>query len=743
MKRMTARFLALLLCAVMLLPLLCFPADVQAAANGKEHGTIIVSLGDSYSAGEGIEPFYKQNLPDDGRFMEDDWAAHRSEKSWPGMLTLPMVDGMMREHRDTNWYFAAASGAVTDHIRFTGEWKEDEKRCEGEFVKDYSRGTHTGFVKLPGQLDIFKTEGLDPNDVDYVTITIGGNDLGFVEVLEKAHNFLGKSELADFINDKLSHFYDTGNAHDNIKAAYQRIRDAAKNAAIIVVGYPELLAPTGGGLDIYPGEAEMINYAVRVFNQRLELLVRECAAEGMNIHFVSVEEAFRGHAAYSDDPYINPFYYGPRLKDQDLEEWGKCSAYSMHPNEKGAAVYAACVQAKINELEGATRQIVMVLDASDSMSGNPLEQTKEASRKFLDTVLPENAAVGIVTYSSDATRWCNFSMNAEYLQQGVNDVHTFSNTNIEAGLREAATMLSGKADKKIIVLMSDGAANNGRTGDDLIAYADELKKQGIIIYTLGFFHDVSSRAEPQRVMEGIATDPYHYEVENAEDLKFFFGDIADQINGTPFVYVRIECPVDVSVTYDGETLSSLEDSCNTRTSFGQLSFEDDPDGGERIKVLRLREDVADYDIRITGNGEGTMDYTIGYVDDNGDYSDMREITEVPISESTVIETGVKRTERTVLKVDSDGDGKVDKRYSATGPNVIEAEEEAPREKSFPVFWVAGVGAVIVGFTVFCIVRIRTARRRARENAPLFCGSCGAVIPNDSDFCPVCGKHVQR
>ena len=40
------------------------------------------------------------------------------------------------------------------------------------------------------------------------------------------------------------------------------------------------------------------------------------------------------------------------------------------------------------------------------------------------------------------------------------------------------------------------------------------------------------------------------------------------------VYVRIACPVDVTVTSGGETLSSREDSENTRTSFGTLTYED-------------------------------------------------------------------------------------------------------------------------------------------------------------------------
>ena len=72
---------------------------------------VIVSLGDSYSCGEGIEPFYGQDAEMALRCLDPDWLAHRSEKSWPGMLTLPGVSGPMKEHRGENWFFAAASGA--------------------------------------------------------------------------------------------------------------------------------------------------------------------------------------------------------------------------------------------------------------------------------------------------------------------------------------------------------------------------------------------------------------------------------------------------------------------------------------------------------------------------------------------------------------------------------------------------------------------------------------------------------
>ena len=141
--------------------------------------------------------------------------------------------------------------------------------------------------------------------------------------------------------------------------------------------------------------------------------------------------------------------------------------------------------------------------------------------------------------------------------------------------------------------------------------------------------------------------------------------MADQIKGQNYAYARIACPVDVSVTHNGETLSSAEDDYNTRTSFGTLTFEEGEDSGDRVKILRLCEN-ASYEVEIVGTGEGTMDYSVGYMDENGEYTEMREIKDVPITEDTVITTGTARTSKTVLNVDSDGDGETDDTYSVGG-----------------------------------------------------------------------------
>jgi hypothetical protein len=288
-------------------------------------------------------------------------------------------------------------------------------------------------------------------------------------------------------------------------------------------------------------------------------------------------------------------------------------------------------------------------------------------------------------------------------------------TNIEDGLKTANTMLqSSNAKKKIIVLMSDGEANEGRTGQDLIDYATKLREQGIYIYTLGFFNSLSDseKIDAQKVMEGIASEGCHYEVDDAENLVFFFDDIANQINGTKYIYVKIACPVDVKVEYDGETLSSS--SGNTRTSFGSLTYEEnngedteesDEDTDDTTKILRLKEGV-DYDISIDGNGKGKMNYSIGFMDDNGEYTDFREFKNIAITKSTKVDTVAKVSDETVLKVDEDGDGKYDLTYKAQANGKGELVDN-----SFALYVVLGVTVAFVVIVLAIDIKVKVKRKR--------------------------------
>lgn len=313
--------------------------------------------------------------------------------------------------------------------------------------------------------------------------------------------------------------------------------------------------------------------------------------------------------------------------------------------------------------ERSTRNIALVLDVSGSMAGDPIANVRSAADEFVQTV--DRGRIGLVAYNFEARTLRGVGSNRTDLQASIDELSASGGTNIEEGIKAAEQELGDGEDRPIIVLMSDGAPTDGKMGDELISYADELKERGYRIYTVGF----NEGADGYQLLKGIASDGCHYEVSASNDLTGFFTDIADEINGTRFMYVRVACPVQVSVTYDGQTLSSAGDSPSTRTDFGTLAFEDvvDQDGNvveeNGIKILRLREGES-YDIDFQGTGDGTMDYSIGFVDDQGDYSDFRTFEKVGVTPRTRAQSVAQVSDETRLTVDDDGDGKVDHTYVA-------------------------------------------------------------------------------
>ena len=397
-KNVLKRFVSAALACAMLGSVLPF----GASAAGSSDPVIVVSLGDSYSSGEGIPAFYGQDKAWEKRVYDEDWLAHRSTKSWPGQLVFSGVSGIAKNYnvKETNsaackWYFGAASGAETRHISKQTQQKKTYKRLS--LFK-----TMETTYQLPKQLDLFqKVSG----DVDYVTLTIGGNDVKFADIITTCatgstylHFGSGKLKLEKEIDSIWEQF---GTTRANIKGVYKDIRNAAgAQADIIVAGYPKLLDKEGKGVLISEKEATIVNQNVTKFNNHLAAIVNECKTEGMKIHFVDVEAEFDkdgGHQAYSDDAWINKIIL--TKQDQDLEQNGIASAYSVHPNEKGAKAYARCVNAKIKEIENSKtvlRSAVLTAGAEEPEKTTVSGKLSDA----FDETLPVSEAV-INVYQND------------------------------------------------------------------------------------------------------------------------------------------------------------------------------------------------------------------------------------------------------------------------------------------------------------------------------------------------------
>lgn len=350
-------FSALLLAIAILC--LCFFSPTYATAEGTNASDliIVVSLGDSYSSGEGIEPFYGQSKALEDKVKDEDWLAHRSTIGWPSLLQFSGVTGVTGDYNvkynyspALNWYFVAASGATTEHISKTTQTKTYNKSRGSNPITPFNL---TGSVELPKQIDVFN--GIE-GTVDYVTMTIGGNDVKFADIittcaLHSSWLHFGKpKKLQEDIDEIWRNF---GKTRSNIEQAYRDISEkAGPNAWLIVAGYPKLLDKNGRGTLISKAEAELVNDNVVKFNNEIRSIVENCSSNGMNIEFVDVIAAFDkdgGHQAYSEDPWINKIMFF--ANSEDLDDTSIASAYSVHPNKLGAQAYARCVNAKIEEIE--------------------------------------------------------------------------------------------------------------------------------------------------------------------------------------------------------------------------------------------------------------------------------------------------------------------------------------------------------------------------------------------------------
>ena len=100
-----------------------------------------------------------------------------------------------------------------------------------------------------------------------------------------------------------------------------------------------------------------------------------------------------------------------------------------------------------------------------------------------------------------------------------------------------------------------------------------------------------------------------------------------------------------------------------------------------------------------------MDYTIGFMDEQGEYSDLRRFHAVRINRRTVIDTVAENADATVLNVDEDGDGKYDLKYRA------KANETGELVDYTPLICAAAAAAAVLFVTVSVLVYRKRARAK--------------------------------
>lgn len=237
--------------------LVASPLPAATAATPDEYA----GLGDSYSAGNGA---FSTNL---------DWACGRNTYAYP---------------------YLAAQGRPNTHLTFVA--------CQGAVTDDV----------INGQVNALTS------DTDYVSITIGGNDIGFANlIMNCAGSFSFNCENAT--NEAKAKI--TNELPAKLDRTYAAIRAKAPNATVVVLGYGRLF-----GKDLSCAAANGITAQEAVWaNEVADLLDTTVAGRVAAAGFVykSSIKSFSGHDVCSTSPYLNG------------KSWSVADGY--HPTRAGYA----------------------------------------------------------------------------------------------------------------------------------------------------------------------------------------------------------------------------------------------------------------------------------------------------------------------------------------------------------------------------------------------------------------------
>lgn len=337
------------------------------------------------------------------------------------------------------------------------------------------------------------------------------------------------------------------------------------------------------------------------------------------------------------------------------------------------------------------RYSILVLDVSGSMSGEPIAAVKEAAKGFCEQVLNTSAKdnyIAIVTFASSSKVVSEFSNNITDLQAVIDNIYDGGGTYLAPALSNAKTLMEqvGEGTKNIFVFCDGDPFDSESAYNVIRSMPLEWNLYGLYFSQSGY--NQSAADVMLNVARGNSNN--YYEIKDASMIKTIVSEewsqeVEDSLEAANYVVIRVACPVDVSITHNGETLNKF----NTQTFFGKLEFDGEND---EIKVLTLSYN-DEYKIEITGTGTGVMDYSIKYMHNNDVIREQAYPT-VSITPSTKIITGVNIEDDSItLDVDSDGDGTIDTKVAPIGSD----SGNTMTIFGFIFGWIAAVVASIFDF----------------------------------------------
>jgi len=204
--------------------------------------------------------------------------------------------------------------------------------------------------------------------------------------------------------------------------------------------------------------------------------------------------------------------------------------------------------------------VVLVVDVSGSMDGDPLTQARTAANEFVSGLSPQDT-VAVLTFSDSVSLVQDFTSDKGALTLALDRLQAEGNTALYQAASEAAFKAAASPlPRKVIILLSDGVDYGGKSAvsrDDSIAQARYI---GVPVYTIGLGSDID-RDYLSALSQ--STRARSLETPTAEGLSQLYAEIGNLLRSqyivklsSPIADRSRSLPVALSVTVGGATAAA-------------------------------------------------------------------------------------------------------------------------------------------------------------------------------------------
>jgi VWFA-related protein len=192
--------------------------------------------------------------------------------------------------------------------------------------------------------------------------------------------------------------------------------------------------------------------------------------------------------------------------------------------------------------------IVLLVDVSGSMYGNPIEEARSAVREFIGQVEPDDR-IALMSFSTGVTLLQDFTSDRSLLDAAVSGLEAFGDTAlfdaVNAAIEQSNTAPDGG---KLIVILSDGVATEGLQNRAASLSVAEQTGTNIIAVGLGPSVDVDYLRELTSKTGG-----RYVQASSAAQLSTTYAEIAKGVVRRYFsdYTMELEVPPTIDRTVDG------------------------------------------------------------------------------------------------------------------------------------------------------------------------------------------------